>query len=225
MLKVSFGSLVPLIYLNTRFSFTQLSSYEFFTRVASNGNPSVCLTRPWNSWTVVALPFDGESIPDPLVGTVFLPHRVLWRGGQFLGWLQSFPTVLGILVAHYLVILSWITSLLIFHCSWGQFPNIHVLSPCALWVPNRCLADILQTWWLQSCLNVTHVSHLRAILTPSVFGLSLCLPYMGCMGWSGTHMPLYPLEYSYRTVVRCVVGCTTPFVFERIGAVSTCCSW
>ena len=46
--------------------------------------------------------------------------------------------------------------------------------------------------------------------------LPSCLPNMGRMGWSGTHMPQYSLPNSCITVVRCAVGHTTPFVFEHI---------
>ena len=96
--------------------------------------------------------------------------------------------------------------------------------PCALRSSHRYLTGILQTWWLKNFQHVTHLGHPHTILLSYVCCLPSCLPNMGHMGWSGTHMIQYISPDSCTTVVRCNVDHTKTFVFEHIWAVLLCWS-
>ena len=142
-----------------------------------------------------------------------------------MGWLQSYPTILVIIVTHYLDILPWIYSMFLVCCNRCQFPNNHLFSPCSLRVPHRYLTGILKTWWLQICSHVTPLGCPRVILPESVCRLSFFLPHIGRMGWFENHIPQDPSPDSCRTVMRFIVSHITPFLFEPIVVVFHFFSW
>ena len=130
--------------------------------------PSICIRYPWYSWTSVVILRSEKYVPDPITWTVFCSHDIHWRFGQLTGWPRLRLYAMGTLLAHYLGILSWITSLLLVRCRLNKFLNSHVLLPCALWVLYKWLTDILKTWWFQSCGHVTPLNFTQDIIPSCV---------------------------------------------------------